>query len=138
MPYLVRKNPCILDGVIMDKGFDSNPLHTFFREKGIWSVAPVRKNCRRGNYRKELRDFFDWTLYWQRNIVESMIGAVKRLFGSHVRARNARMQRAELNSRFIAYNIGAVEMTTFYLTYTKLVECINKLMYVNSTLENAD
>ena len=116
VPYLVRKNPCILDGVIMDKGFDSNPLHTFFREKGIWSVAPVRKNCRRGNYRKELRDFFDWTLYWQRNIVESLFSAIKRLFGSHVRARNARMQRAELNSRFIAYNIGAVEMTTFYLT----------------------
>ena len=114
VPYLVRKSPCKLNGIILDKGFDSNPLHMFLREQGIWSVAPVRKGCRRGFYRKELRDFFDYGLYWQRNIVESLISAVKRLFGSHVRARNAHMQRAELFCRLIAYNIGAVIVTTFY------------------------
>ncbi len=108
VPYLLRKSPCKVEGVLLDKGFDSNPLHSFLREKGIWSIAPVRKGCKRGRYRKELRDFFDWGLYRQRNIVESLISAVKRLFGSHVRARSARMQRAELSSRFIAYNIGAL------------------------------
>jgi hypothetical protein len=114
VPYLIRRSPCKVQGVLLDKGFDSNPLHSFLREKGIWSVAPVRKGCKRGRYRKELRDFFDWTLYWQRNIVESLISAIKRLFGSHVRARSAHMQRAELSSRFIAYNIGALLQTTFY------------------------
>jgi hypothetical protein len=39
---------------------------------------------------------------------------VKRLFGSHVRARSARMQRAELSSRFIAYNLKAIILITFY------------------------
>ncbi len=112
--FLLRKSPCNVHGVLMDKGFDSNPLHTLLREQGIWSVAPVRKGCRRGRYRRELRDFFDWALYWQRNIVESLISAVKRIFGSNVRARSARMQRAELSSRFIAYNIGAIILTTFY------------------------
>lgn len=114
VPYLVKKCCCTVGGIAMDKNFDSNPLHTWLREHGLWSIAPVRKGCRRGNYRKELRDFFDWTLYWQRNIIESLISAIKRLFGSHVRARNARMQRAELNSRFIAYNISAVGIMTFY------------------------
>lgn len=114
VPYLVRKSPSTLNGMVMDKGFDSNPLHTFLRENGIWSIAPVRKGCRRGFYRKELRDYFDYGMYWQRNIVESLISAVKRLFGSHVRARNARMQRAELFCRLIAYNIGAIIVTTFY------------------------
>jgi hypothetical protein len=114
VPYLIRKGPYIIKGVVMDKGFDSNPLHSFLREKGIWSIAPVRKGCKRGQYRKELRDFFDWALYWQRNIVESLISAVKRLFGSHVRARSARMQRAELSSRFIAYNLKAIILITFY------------------------
>jgi hypothetical protein len=114
VPYLLRRSPACVQGIVMDKNFDSNPLHTALRERGIWSVAPVRKNCKRGQYRKELRDCFDWALYWQRNIVESLFSAVKRLFGSHVRARTARMQRAELSSRFIAYNIGALGFTIFY------------------------
>lgn len=114
VPYLIRTCPVTLCGTIMDKGFDSNPLHTILREQGIWSIAPVRKGCKRGQYRRQLRDYFDWGLYWQRNIVESMISAVKRLFGSHVRARSAPMQRAELSMRLIAYNIGAEIVTTFY------------------------
>lgn len=112
--YLVEHSPVLPQLVLMDKGFDSEPLHTYLRDCGVWSIAPVRKRCKRGRYRKQLRDCFDWTLYWQRNLVECLISAVKRLFGSHVRARTARAQRAELNSRFIAYNIGAILFTTFY------------------------
>ena len=107
VPYLIRNSPVIPDGILMDKGFDSNPLHSWLRDQGIWSVAPVRKSCKRGRYRKEMRDYFDYGLYWQRNIVECLIGVVKRLFGSHVRARTAKTQYAELSIRFIAYNIGA-------------------------------
>jgi hypothetical protein len=113
VPYLIKKSPVRPELILMDKGFDSNPLHTWLRDHGIWSIAPVRKGCKRGNYRRQLRDCFDWALYWQRSIVECLFSAVKRLFGSHVRARTARMQRAEMNSRFIAYNIGATP-TTFY------------------------
>ena len=113
IPYLIRQSPHKPAGIIMDKGFDSNPLHTWLRDHGIWSIAPVRTGCKRGNYRRQLRDCFDWCLYWQRNIIESLISAVKRLFGSHVRARTARMQRAEVFSRFIAYNIG-IKLTTGY------------------------
>jgi len=51
VPYLIRTCPVLVDGVLMDKGFDSNPVHTYLREEGIWSVAPVRKGCRRGRYR---------------------------------------------------------------------------------------
>ena len=114
VPYLIRHSPFLPDLVIMDKGFDSNPLHKWLRERGIWSIAPVRKGCKRGKYRKQLKNCFDYGLYWQRNLVESLIGAVKRLFGSHVRARTARMQRAEMFTRFIAYNIGARVIKTFY------------------------
>lgn len=114
VPYLIKHSPVLPELVIMDKGFDSNPLHTWLRDHGIWSIAPVRKNCKRGHYRKQLRDCFDYTLYWQRNLVECLISAVKRLFGSHIRARTMRAQRAELYSRFIAYNIGAIIFTTFY------------------------
>lgn len=114
VPYLVQKSPVIPELIIMDKGFDSNPLHTWLRDHGIWSIAPVRKGCKRGCYRQQLRDCMDWCLYWQRNIVESLISAIKRLFGSHIRARSARMQRAEIYSKFIAYNIGVLLAMTFY------------------------
>ena len=107
VPYLVQHSPVLSDLVLMDKGFDSNPLHTWLREHGTWSIAPVRKGCRRGMYRKQLRDCFDWSIYWQRNIIESMISAVKRLFGVYVRARTWRAQRAEIYARLISYNIGA-------------------------------
>ena len=117
VPYLIHHSPVTPELVLMDKGYDSNPLHTWLRDSGIWSVAPVRKGCKRGQYRKQLRDCFDYCLYWQRNLVESLISAVKRLFGSHIRARTARMQRAEVYSRFIAYNIGARNITTFYTAY---------------------
>jgi len=116
VPYLIRHSPIAPEIVLMDKGFDSNPLHTWLREQGIFSVAPVRKNCQRGQYRKQLRDCFDYGLYWQRNIVECLIGVVKRLFGSHIRARHAHMQRAEFYTKLIAYNISAILMITFYRT----------------------
>jgi hypothetical protein len=105
IPYLIEHSPTLPELVLMDKGFDSNPLHRWLRERGIWSVAPVRKGCKRGQYRREMRNHFDWCLYWQRNIVESMISAVKRLYGVHVRARTWRTQRAEIYSRLISYNL---------------------------------
>jgi len=104
--YLLDHASVLPNGLLLDKGFDSNPLHSSLRERGIWSIAPVRAGCRRGIYRKQLRDCFDWSLYWQRNIIESLISAIKRLFGVHIRARTWRAQRAEINSRLIAYNIG--------------------------------
>ncbi len=119
VPYLIRKSPVLPELVLMDKGFNSNPLHTWLRNQGIWSVAPVRKGCKRGNYRKQLRDCFDWTQYWQRNIIECLFSALKRLFGSHIRARTTRMQHAEINSKFIAYNICTTIITTFYKAHKK-------------------
>ena len=103
--YLIEHSPTLPELVLMDRGFDSNPLHTWLREHGVWSVAPVRKGCKRGQYRRQMRDCFDWCLYWQRSIVECMISAVKRLYGVHVRARTWRAQRAEVYSRLISYNL---------------------------------
>ena len=115
----------------MDKGFDSNPLNEWLRNQGIWSVAPVRKGCKRGCYRRQLRDCFDWGLYWQRNIIESLISAVKRLFGSHVRARTARMQRAEISLRFIAYNLRTWVVHDFLLSRKKMaIFCNGSLLFL--------
>ena len=115
--YLIRKSPVTPELALMDKGFDSDPLHAWLRDNKIYSIAPVRKNCKRGRYRKEMRDFFDYGLYWQRNLVESLISAVKRVYGSHVRARTARMKRAEVHSKFICYNISSLIVAYFLLSH---------------------
>ena len=106
IPQLYTKCKVKPDVLLMDKGFDAEWLHQWLIEHGTFSIAPVRKGMRRGNHRKLLKECMDWTLYWQRNIVESLFSALKRLFGSVLRCRHIRTQTAELFCRLIAYNIG--------------------------------
>ncbi len=107
VPYLINQSPKEIDLVLMDKLYDSEKLHRYLREKGILSVAPVKKNWARGQMRKQLRDCFYHTLYWQRNLIECLFSAIKRLFGNNLKSLTARTQRAELYMRLIAYKIGA-------------------------------
>lgn len=106
IPYLHQKSPRIPEVLLMDKAFDANWLHEWLHRNGTFSLAPVRKGCRRGKYRKILRDSFDWYLYWQRNIVECLFSALKRLFGATIASKHIKTQTAELFCRLIAYNIG--------------------------------
>ena len=106
IPNLHKQVPVRIDVLLLDKGFDAEWLHQWLDENGTFSVAPVRKGCRRGRHRKMMRDCFDWCLYWQRNIVESLFSALKRLFGSTVKCKHIRTQTAELFCRLIAYNLG--------------------------------
>jgi transposase len=92
--------------MLLDKGFDAEYLHQWLNDNDTFAVIPVRKNARRGRFRKIMRDCFDYCLYWQRNIVESLFSALKRLFGTHLMCRKYSTQQAELFCRLIAYNIG--------------------------------
>jgi len=103
--YLVRNSIVVPDTALMDKGYDDNKVHSFMRDRGICSVIPVRKGCVRGRYRKEMRDYFDYGLYWQRNIAETLISCIKRKYGASVNSRNIRSQRADLYCRMILYNV---------------------------------
>ena len=112
--YLYEQSPSEIELVFIDKLYDSEKLHRFLRERGTYSIIPVKKNWARGQYRKQLKDCFDFGLYWQRNLIESLFSALKRLFGNHLRGLTARTQRAEIYMRLIAYNLGAIIMEIFY------------------------
>mgnify|MGYP001570432478 CR=1 FL=1 len=112
--HVYKQCPVDVDILLMDKGFDAEYLHKFLNTHGTFSVAPVRKGCRRGKHRKFLRDNFDWCLYWQRNIVECLFSALKRLFGNTVKCQHIKTINAELFCRLIAYNIGSRQCKTFY------------------------
>jgi transposase len=105
IPRLHNQAPDI-DILLLDKAFDKEALHAWLEENGTFSLAPVRKGCRRGSHRKFIRDHMDWFLYWQRNIVESLFSALKRLFGNDLKCKSIRTQTAEIFCRLIAYNIG--------------------------------
>ena len=112
--YLIDQSPQEIELVLMDKLYDSEKLHYSLREQGIYSIIPVKKNWAKGQLRKQLKDCFDYGQYWQRNLIECLFSALKRLFGNHIRGLTARTQRAEIYMRMIAYNIGAKKLETFY------------------------
>jgi len=89
----------------MDKGYDSNEVHKHFREQGVYSIIPARKGCRRGRYRKEMRDYFDYSQYWERNCAEWNNSSLKRRFGDYVRSNNFRTQHSEVAARIILHNL---------------------------------
>ena len=114
IPTLHRQSPVKPEVLLLDKGFDAEWLHQWLKNHGTFSVAPVRKNCRRGTHRKLMRECMDWCLYWQRNIIESLFSALKRLFGSMIKSHKMPMINAEIFCRLIAYNIKAILLETFY------------------------
>lgn len=114
--YLVGKAPVKPEISLMDKGYDDNKIHSFMRKKDIFSVMPVRKGCVRGSYRKEMRDYFDYGLYWQRNIAETLISCIKRKYGTSVNSKNIRTQRADLYCRMILHNIFFIFEFYFHLS----------------------
>ena len=112
--YLIKQSIQDIELILMDKLYDSEKLHRYLREQGIFSIAPVKKNWARGQLRKQLKECFDYGLYWQRNLIESLFSALKRLFGNNLRSVSAKTQRAEIYMRLIAYNLGCILGVIFY------------------------
>ena len=111
--YLIKQSKCLADTNLMDKGYDSEKIHTLFRERNVKTIIPTKKNAIRGRYREEMMKSFPKKKYNQRSIVEAMIGAIKRRFGSCLRSRSYRTQRSELYIRLILYNISLAKARLF-------------------------
>lgn len=114
--YLLKHSPALAETNLMDKGYDAKKVHALFREQGKCSIIPVRKGCVRGQYRKEMRDCFDYGQYWQRNIIESMFKSIKAKFGSKLSSRKIASQRSECYARLILHNLSRAIARLFHLT----------------------
>jgi len=104
--YLTTHSKVLPETNLLDKGYDSQKVHAYFRNQGVYSIIPVRKRCKRGQYRKEMRDHFDHSQYWQRNLAETVISSIKRKYGSHLKSKYIRSQRSETYARLILHNIS--------------------------------
>ena len=94
-----------------DRGYDSEKLFKIvFEELKAYPLIfqkrmDVPKHRRKGRYRKETFEVFDYGEYLQRNKVETVFSMLKRKFGFSIRAKNVKNQKVEAMSRIIAYNI---------------------------------
>lgn len=116
VPYLTRQSPIQPLITCMDKGYDANWVHKHFRQQGLCSIIPVRKGCRRGKYRKEMRDYFDHSQYWERNCAEYNNSSLKRRFGDYIRSNTYRTQHSEITARIILHNIKAFLQRLFHVS----------------------
>ena len=91
--------------ILLDKGYDAEWMHKYFAQQKVRSIAPVRKNARRGFHRLGLKRDFPTKIYTERNRVESIFHAFKAKFGSSVSSRHIASARSEVYCKAILHNI---------------------------------
>ena len=94
-----------------DRAYDSEKLFKIiFEELGAYPLIlqkrlDIPKYKRKGRYRKETFEVFDYGEYLQRNKVETTLSILKRKFGFSIRSKDVKNQKVEAMSRIIAYNV---------------------------------
>ena len=94
-----------------DRGYDSEELFKLvFEELGAYPLilqkrVDVPKHRRKGQYRKQTIDVFDYGEYLQRNKVETAFSILKRKFGFSIKSKDVKTQKVEAMCRIVAYNI---------------------------------
>ena len=95
--------------VTADKGFDSESNHRYAHKTGAKSIIPLRYRTSmrktKGYYRRKLRRYFPKKKYNRRVIIETINSVEKRKFGDTLKSRRLKMQRREMTTTDIVYNI---------------------------------
>ncbi|MAG38461.1 hypothetical protein CMO90_00050 [Candidatus Woesearchaeota archaeon] len=94
-----------------NRGYDDNNIFKLCFEKLkahpliLQRRLDIPKHRRKGTYRKQTFEVFDYGEYLQRNKIETVNSMFKRRFNSHVKSRTCKLQKFEVLTRVIAYNI---------------------------------
>ena len=112
--YLLDHSPILAETNCMDKGYDANYIHEEFRKRGVYSIIPARKGCKRGRYRRQMRDYMDYSQYWERNCAEYNNSSLKRRFGDYIRSVKYHSQHSEVAARIILHNLKAILHRLFH------------------------
>ena len=107
--YLIKRLPSKPKKIIADKGYDAEWLHKFCLENGIQTCIPIRNFGhaihKMWSLRRKQAKQIKQKTYGRREIVESVIGAIKRKFGTSVNSISTHSRRVEMYCRAIAHNI---------------------------------
>ena len=111
----VKKKPTT---VIYDKKGDCEWYHKWLEEQGIRSIAPVRKEAKRGHYRRKLMKNFPQKTYNKRNRVENVNYMFKNRYGDSLRAYTLKGRRAEVTTKVLAHNLWARLISLLTLNFS--------------------
>ena len=107
-----------------DRGYDSEENYRFLREEIDCTPLILQKNILKpiekcnGEYRREMREIFDYGEYLKRNKIEGVFGGMKKQYGSTVTTKKARTQRKELSIKILLHNFEKkIRMKTLLLIY---------------------
>jgi hypothetical protein len=94
----------------MYRGYDSEKKHQFIRETlNAVSIIPTRSwegtEHIRGNYRKEMTDYFDSVRYRRRFLIETRFSIIKRRFGADLKSRIFQIRKKEISCKIILANL---------------------------------
>ena len=98
----VKKKPTTL---VYDKKGDSEAHHEWLEEQGIRSIAPVRKNGKRGRLRRRLMKNFPQKTYNKRNRNENVNYVFKNKNGDALSAYTVVGRRAEIATKVLSHNL---------------------------------
>jgi len=118
------------DILYADRGYDDNKIFKLVFEKLkaypliLQKRLEVPKRRRKGQYRKQTYDIFDYGEYLQRNKIETTNSMIKRRFNSNVKSHIDKLQRVEILTRIIAYNIDRMlrmgKMILIYIRFKRI------------------
>ncbi|MBN2251289.1 MAG: IS5 family transposase [Candidatus Altiarchaeota archaeon] len=131
IPLAKRSSKVVKVGTVLaDRGYDSESNNRFVRyDMKARNVIRVRTGtrCRKrnGRLRKESELSFDWETYLKRNVVEMVFSVIKRRFGDTLYSRSLRLQKKELKTMCIVYNlhryVNAVSCSIFSYVFYRAV-----------------
>jgi len=127
LPMFNKIKTLDFDYFVADKGYDSEVNHKAVFEAGKDSLISLKNNHlpihrTGGRYRKLAKKEFEYGLYTQREITESIFSSLKRKYGSKLRARKFETQKIELLCKILSYNIErAVRSIIQMLLYCKAI-----------------
>lgn len=100
-----------------DRGYDDEEIFKLVFEKLnaypmiLQKRFDVPKHRRHGTYRKKTFAVFDYGEYLQRNKIETLNSMFKKRFSAKIKSRTIKMQKFEMITRIIAYNIDRILRT---------------------------
>ena len=92
--------------LVADKAYDAEWFREFLALQGIECCIPVKKNAKKGFYRK--KSMFDKRTYNRRVMIESSFFRLKQLYGHTLNCIKAVSMRNEVYLRLILYNLSII------------------------------
>ena len=97
-----------------DKAYDAEWFHDLLEGLGLQAHIPLRKNARKGFYRKKHAKCHKNRIYRQRSLIETTNSVVKRRWGGTVAAHKIVMIRIEILLKLLVHNLVLTTKRTYY------------------------